>query len=561
MKGWVGLGLGLEVLTFIGNAMTYYVSTVGRDGSSGSEAQPWLTLDYAAVHAGAGDSVLIQPGVYTNLTGRFSVSGSPSHRITFRGLGAVTNTGSSFQIEGSYLTFEGLILDHSVGGFTLEPSAHHCIISNCVVQNNAGNGVGFDSLGGITASDCLISSCLFNSLTGTTYVTLRGTNNVVEKCTFANGASSDAIRFFGISNVVRQCCFTNMALLEGNGNHPDILQTFGDNGEWVRDFLFERNVVVHCPVQLIQATMDRVTDTNKWGATLRNNLFLYSDMQGSCGISHLKFLNNTWYRCNNSSLQFGYTEYAWPYGGVVQNNAWIECYHWYGSVSAGPDAGPLAASDAGNGGRNGSGYARLSAGGGIINVSGTYSNLTGDVTGGTIYIIGVGDLYSVDASNFSRGTFSASIAMTSSADGMDLGTQWGGINAHRMGFRINSTAFTQGEISGALGAYRPVPAADLNADYNYVGGADGAAVPDFKGELHGINGGDPKLAGMNVWPATQIYPKRGSVLIDAGTNLTLRGITNDFRGIPRPQGAGYDIGAFEFIASPEAPKGLHESGL
>jgi hypothetical protein len=50
---------------------------------------------------------------------------------------------------------------------------------------------------------------------------------------------------------------------------------------------------------------------------------------------------------------------------------------------------------------------------------------------------------------------------------------------------------------------------------------------------------DPRLAG-----ATDARLQPGSPAIDAG--LMLREAPPDFEGVTRPQGAGYDIGAYEF---------------
>ena len=52
---------------------------------------------------------------------------------------------------------------------------------------------------------------------------------------------------------------------------------------------------------------------------------------------------------------------------------------------------------------------------------------------------------------------------------------------------------------------------------------------------------DPKLFCPSAYDFRLVS---GSPAIDAG--LTLSGVTNDFSGITRPQGAGYDMGAYEF---------------
>jgi len=93
------------------------------------------------------------------------------------------------------------------------------------------------------------------------------------------------------ANVIR-----NILILAGHPNHPDILETFGDNGYWMVDCVFERNYVIDCPVQLTDFSFkstiqprDRVhTDSRLWGMVLRNNVFVDSDMQCSIDIPNVR---------------------------------------------------------------------------------------------------------------------------------------------------------------------------------------------------------------------------------------------------------------------------------
>ena len=108
-------------------------------------------------------------------------------------------------------------------------------------------------------------------------------------------------------------------------------------------------------------------------------------------------------------------------------------------------------------------------------------------------------------------------------------------------FRIETTTYTNGEISGPLPKFVPSPAPDLVADYNFVSSIGGLAKSGFR-EEHGINGGNPKL----VNPGTNFHLRPESILLDAGTNLTSLGVTNDYSGVPRPQGTAFDLGAYEY---------------
>lgn len=70
----------------------YYVSPSGSDENSGSQNQPWKTINYAVSEdspIAAGDTVLVQPGTYTELIS-LEKSGTDSQRITLKANGDVT---------------------------------------------------------------------------------------------------------------------------------------------------------------------------------------------------------------------------------------------------------------------------------------------------------------------------------------------------------------------------------------------------------------------------------------------------------------------------------------
>jgi hypothetical protein len=66
-------------------------------------------------------------------------------------------------------------------------------------------------------------------------------------------------------------------------------------------------------------------------------------------------------------------------------------------------------------------------------------------------------------------------------------------------------------------------------------------------EVGSVNA-DPLLDANHV-------PGAGSPAIDAGVDPATLGVvvTTDYSGNARPQGAGYDIGAYEFVVAPPPP--------
>jgi len=108
----------------IASSATYYVSTTGDNSNPGTEAEPWLTIQYAADTAEAGDTVNVVAGVY-NETVSFTRSGTagapivfqtdPDNRAIIDGTDLVIAQYHSLVTinEVSYLTFSGFEVKNS----------------------------------------------------------------------------------------------------------------------------------------------------------------------------------------------------------------------------------------------------------------------------------------------------------------------------------------------------------------------------------------------------------------------------------------------------------------
>jgi hypothetical protein len=122
----------------------------------------------------------------------------------------------------------------------------------------------------------------------------------------------------------------------------------------------------------------------------------------------------------------------------------------------------------------------------------------------------------------------------SSLGGYAIRAQYGAADA-----RIyNNTVYDSGTA-----VYIEVPDAVVQNNILYL---NVVAIDDHGAgtvKTHNLSGTDPAFvdaAGGDF----RLSP--GSPAIDAGTDLSAAGVTTDFEGTPRPQGAGYDIGADEY---------------
>jgi hypothetical protein len=127
------------------NADTFYVSQKGSDDNPGTKEKPWQTIDYAVSQESAveaGDTILVQPGTYTELITLEKSGSEKLGHITLKADGKVTLRDPDPK-EGGFR--EGVIQSANKGhwiidGFRIENTSWAGIslrdADNMIVQNN-----------------------------------------------------------------------------------------------------------------------------------------------------------------------------------------------------------------------------------------------------------------------------------------------------------------------------------------------------------------------------------------------------------------------------------------
>jgi len=120
---------------------TLYVSTSGNDAADGSSATPWKTLQYAADHVQAGDTVIVRAGNYTGFY--LETDGTAASRIVFSGEAGANitqrnaTTPDGINLEGAdYVTVEGFTVNNMPRAGIRSVTNHHVILRSNHCDSN-----------------------------------------------------------------------------------------------------------------------------------------------------------------------------------------------------------------------------------------------------------------------------------------------------------------------------------------------------------------------------------------------------------------------------------------
>jgi len=198
-------------------------------------------------------------------------------------------------------------------------------------------GIEFESGGGTNAGDsadhCLVASNTISNIHNTA-IDVLGAMHLVTHNELTDLHGYDAFRLFGAEHVISENFVHDSDLVPGNINHPDFVQTFGDNSREARDMRFEKNFVLNFDGQISMLTHNGVEGIRGW--VFQSNVFVNVRAQMNVGIPGVHVLNNTYYDTtrNISHPLNCWTSYrASAEHVIVKNNVFADCGEepdWYG---------------------------------------------------------------------------------------------------------------------------------------------------------------------------------------------------------------------------------------
>ena len=215
------------LLTIAGEsyAATYYVSPTGYDTAPGTSSAPWATFAHAMTVVGAGDTLYLMNGTYTQPL-NISKSGTSSAYITVKAMNEGSAIVSTTYSQGSAMTINGSYVE--VDGINFRNSGTYSSDVYCATDTSLGvvNGIS------VWGSYVNIRRCTINGASGCNSATIGagyGTNVLMEDCAASGGGRVVLNIQSGNNYIIRRCWLNWTGPNTGGGDTMNISQTYGTN--------------------------------------------------------------------------------------------------------------------------------------------------------------------------------------------------------------------------------------------------------------------------------------------------------------------------------------------
>jgi hypothetical protein len=467
------------------------IKTVKQDGTGN-----YSTVQACANAAQPGDTCLVYAGNYPEAVSTARGGTGESSRIIFKAEGVATI--KEFNFKHPYVTLDGFDITGSTATWAASvivgSAANYCLIINNTIRDGAANvgGIRISEQSGVSADNCIVRG---NTLRNLRYVfwSISGDNHLFENNKLERLNSGDFIYLFGRNTTIRRNIFREGNAIAGSSNHPDFIQTFGNNGDESSNMLIEENWIENLDPgvalgQINSGGIDAGLQNNIYNWTFRRNVVVSVGNNMSASLPGVIWENNTFYRlahAQNGINSGGSLTRGDSSRSIIMNNLFL-------AGGAGADRSNDTSA---------SGYYSFSSGG----------VLSKEVIG--LYVTGEG------TNGGSGGPIAVAIQNDLVTNGYLINTNGGLTNKAR-----SLTDISQFVLSDTYSSYKTKMfdtlrrtveldvrmRSTIGADYNFVAGSapyfyakpsgnctEGIFTPFKLCEVHGINGGDPGLQNIN----------------------------------------------------------------